>query len=648
VARAVFEFGDFKLDCDRFELYRSDRALKLERKPMELLILLATKNGNLVTRAEIAERLWPSDFVDTEHGINTAVRKIRQALKDDPEDPRFIQTVTGKGYRLVQEKNGKPSATELPQLFPQSETSPTPDALQPMWEQPPRLSSDPEVSGRGLTTTTTPKITPVPSSSRIIKLALTLCLLLAATLVYLFRNRLFPSTKAAQIHSLAVIPLANLSGDSSQDYFADGMTDELITMLAKNTTLRIVSRTSVMQYKGIKRPLPEIARELNVDGILEGSVERTASRVHMTVQLIYAPTDSHVWAESYDRDLNQAYSLPEELSETIAKEVKAAISPAPVPRHINPEAHDAYLRGRYVWFQFDAIHSLEYFQKAIHLQPDYAAAWAGMADAYAIRAVDNECPASEVAAKTEAAARKAVELDESLPEGHLALGAWYFFYAWDLPRAEAEFKRSIALDGRLSDSHHLYSYLLLATNRRAESLQEQKRATELDPLLRNWGLGFEYIQLRQFDAAINDLQLRAQVLPSDFWTHIMLSYAYREKGMGSQAERELENANKIAGRADAAQGLHRAFERGGEKAADQWTIDDLKAHARTGYVSPIEYARAYAGLDNKDETMKYLEECYRTRAPWLIMVQNEPRFDFLHSDPRYQSLVKKIGLTPAY
>jgi TolB-like protein/DNA-binding winged helix-turn-helix (wHTH) protein len=425
VARAVFEFGDFKLDRDRFELYRSGRALKLERKPMELLILLAAKNGNLVTRAEIAERLWPSDFVDTEHGINTAIRKIRQALKDDPEDPRFIKTVTGKGYRLVQEKNGKPAATELPQLFPQSETSLTPDALQPMWEQPPRLSSDPEVSGRGLTTAITPKITPVPSRSRIIKLALTLCLLLAATLVYLFRSRLFPPTKAAQIHSLAVIPLANLSGDSSQDYFADGMTDELITMLAKNTTLRIVSRTSVMQYKSAQRPVAEIARALDVDGILEGSVERTGSHVHMNVQLIYAPGDRHIWAESYDRDLNHAYSLPTDLSQTVAREVKAATSPPPAPRYVNPEAYDAYLRGRSFWLAFEFPQAATSFEKAIYLQPDYAAAWSWLSAAYQLESILGERPDSEVSARVESAARKALALDSALPDAHNSMCASY-------------------------------------------------------------------------------------------------------------------------------------------------------------------------------------------------------------------------------
>ena len=561
----------------------------------------------------------------TEHGINTAVRKVRQALKDDPDNPRFVHTVSGKGYRFVTEKNGRPETPELVE------------------GRTPRTPSGPDSSSRSLSTrdTAAPRraLTKRKTATAIAALSL-----LAATLLVVLRPRLFPGTQASQIHSLAVIPLSNLSGDPSQDYFADGMTDELITALAKDRTLRVVSRTSAMQYKGVNRPVRDIARELGVDGILEGSIERSANRVHMTVQLIYAPTDTHVWAESYNRDETQAYSLPEEHSQTIAKEVKTATSPAPAPRYINPEAHDAYLRRRYVWFQFDAIHSLEYFQKAIQLQPDYAAAWAGMADAYALRAVDNECPASEVAAKAEAAARKAVELDDSLPEAHLSLGAWYFYYAWDVPRGEAELKRAIAIDGALSDAHHLYSYLLLATNRREESLQEQKRATELDPLLRNWGLGFEYIQLRQFDAAINDLQLRAQVLPSNFWTRIMLSYAYLEKGMGPQAEQELEKAYKVAGWADAAQGLHRAFERGGEKAANQWSVDALKARARTRYVSPMEYAQAYADMGDKDETMKYLEECYRTRAPRLIMVQNEPRFDFLHSDPRYRALIKKIGL----
>jgi TolB-like protein/DNA-binding winged helix-turn-helix (wHTH) protein len=632
MAGPSYKFADFELDSARFELRRNGRTLKLERIPLELLLLLAEKDGSVVTRQEIVDRLWGKDvFVDTEHGINTAIRKIRQALKDDPDDPRFVQTVTGKGYRFVAEKNGHASEpSPKPQL---------PEAPQPRWGQPPRLSSGPEVSGRSPATTVAP--TKIKLKIKL-TVAIALCLIVAA-LLFAFRTHLFP-TQASQIHSIAVLPLANLSGDASQDYFADGMTDELITALAKNRNLRVVSRTSAMQYKGVQRPIRDVARELGVDGILEGSIERSANRVHMTVQLIYAPTDSHVWAESYNRDLNQAYSLPEELSQTVAKEVKAATSPTPAPRYIDPEAHDAYLRGFYLWYQGDAQHSIEYFQKAIQLQPDYAAAWAGLAAAYILRPIDDECPASEVAAKADAAARKAVELDDSLAEAHSVMSGWYFFFAWDLTRAEAESKRAVDLDPTRSETHHLYSYILFAMNRRDESLQEQKRATELDPFIRNWGLGFAYIERREFDTAINDLQLRVQALPGDVGTHFMLSSAYWDKGLFPQSERELEKALTNSGQVDSAQAVHRAFERRGEKAVEQWSVDELKAQARKRYVSPMEYAKAYAFLGDKNQTMHYLEECYRTRTPWLIMLKAEPVFDFLHSDPRYQALLKTVGL----
>jgi TolB-like protein/DNA-binding winged helix-turn-helix (wHTH) protein len=622
-AQTIGRFGPYELDVRFGEVRKLGIRVKLGEQPLRILILLTERPGELVTREELRLRLWSHDtFVDFDHGLNSAVQRLRETLSDTADKARWIETVPRRGYRFVSavewsSPNGSAPA-KVPTILSTDESVESPLAELPA----PSVPRSRFFGWRWLA-------------------AVVVLLLAAAAIIRIVQgNRTLPP--AAPIRSLAVIPLSNLSGDPSQDYFADGMTDDLITALAKNRTLRVVSRTSAMQYKGVKRPVRDIARELGVDGILEGSIERSANRVHMTVQLIYAPTDTHVWAESYNRDETQAYSLPEELSQTVAKEVKAATSPAPAPRYINPEAHDAYLRGRYIWFQSDPIQSLEYFQKAIQLQPDYAAAWGGMADAYLIRAVGGECPVSEVAAKAEAAARKAVELDGSLPDGHLALGAWYFYGAWDVPRAEGEIKRAIELDGGLSDAHHLYSYLLLATNRREESLQEQKRATELDPLLRNWGLGLEYIQLRQFDTAINDLQLRAQVLPGDLGTHSALSYAYRERGLWPQAEQELEKALTIAGRPGAAQAVHLAFERGGPKAVDHWGLDDLKA--RTGYVSPLEYAKAYAVLGDKGETMKYLEECYRTRAPRLIMVQNEPRFDFLHSDPRYHALLKKIGL----
>ena len=259
------KFDEFSLDRDRYELLRAGRPIKLEKLPMELLILLVEKNGHLVTRQEIIERLWGAGvFLDTEHGVNTAVRKVRHALRDDTEHPRYIQTVTGKGYRFVAEKlNGGPSSSlgsDQHQVAPQPKTAP--GNRRRWW-------------AAAITATA-------------------LFLLAGVTLAFNaggLRDRIFFVRKRPSIHSIAVLPLANLSGDPAQDYYADGMTDELITMLAKNSALRVISRTSAMQYKGARRPVREIAKELGVDGIVEGSVARSANLVHMTVQLIYAPND---------------------------------------------------------------------------------------------------------------------------------------------------------------------------------------------------------------------------------------------------------------------------------------------------------------------------------------------------------------------
>jgi TolB-like protein/DNA-binding winged helix-turn-helix (wHTH) protein/Tfp pilus assembly protein PilF len=620
VIASSYKFGEFELDCARYELRRNGRTLKLERIPMELLILLAEKDGNVVTRQEIVERLWGKDvFVDTEHGINTAIRKIRSALKDDPEQPRFIQTVTGKGYRFVAERqNGNHASAGL---------------LEPVVS--PAQAAD------------------LPAKSRrmwpIMVALIALCLAAGGLLLFNsggIRARLFPSSQR-QIRSIAVLPLANLSGDPSQDYFADGMTDELITMLAKNTSLRVVSRTSAMQYKNAKRPVGEIARELGVDGILEGSVEKSGNHVHMTVQLIHASRDTHVWAESYDRTLSEAFSLPSDLSQTIAKEIKTAISPVEPQHPINPDAHDAYLRGRYSWFNRDMQRSQEYFEKAIQMQPDYAAAWSGLADSYTVRAVDGTSFPSTVMGKAEEAARKAIELDDSLSDAHKARAALYLFDTWEWQHAEAEILRAIELDPKNSEAHHLYSYLLFVTQRPDKALEEQKQATELDPFARPWAMGHAYILLRQFDIAIKELRLINEIQPHNALVRFMLSQAYWLKGMWKESEQELEEGMRLIGNAKVAEAEHRAFERGGEKAVEQFGVDDINATARKHYVAAWDMASQYAYLGDKENTLKFLEAALKERCPWVVFLQNEPIFDFLHNQPRYQELVKKIGLPPA-
>jgi TolB-like protein/DNA-binding winged helix-turn-helix (wHTH) protein len=620
VAYASYHFGEFELDRERFELRRDGHALKFERIPLELLLLLAERQGALVTRQEIIDRLWGKDvFVDTEHGINTAVSKIRQALRDDPEQPRFVQTITGKGYRFVASVvtvpakgngTGAPAGVAADASIAQPSSPPKKPALR--WS---------------------------PAAMAGVLAALLLILLLKPSIL---RRLLSPRESDRHIQSIAVIPLENLSGDPSQDYFAEGMTDELITALAKNRTLRVVSRTSAMQYKGAHRPLPEIARELNVDGILEGSVEHSGNRVHMTVQLIYARTDSHVWAESYERDLSDVIFLPEELSQTIAKEVKAAVSPPTRQHSISPEAHDAYLQGLYFWYRGDFDHSKQYFQKAIDLQPDYAAAWAGLGDSYGVRA-GGDAPPEEAFVKNEEYSRKALELDDSVAEAHVSMGALYLFHAWDWNRAETEARRAIELNPSLAAAHHLRCYILFALNRNAEALQEQKQATEIDPFAQPWHLGRAYLYLRQYDASINELSARAAVQKVD-GIEFILSDAYRFKGMNKEAVQHLELGFLAENDQHAAEAVRRGFDQGGYRAVADWLLQRDQDKGPQEYISPFLLAVDYARLKRKDDTLRFLDGAFQEHSPDMVFLQKRPDFDFLHSDPRYQALVKKIGL----
>jgi TolB-like protein/DNA-binding winged helix-turn-helix (wHTH) protein len=631
-----YRFAEFQLDCASFELRRQGRTQKserisLERIPMELLILLLERQGSVVTRQEIVDRLWGKDvFVDTEHGINTAVRKIRQALRDDPDQPRFILTVSGKGYRFVAGDNGNrrpaaPTPSETPTALPEREPRP----------------SGSDVPDRGSVAAVMPA---VQSNRAKLAIVIAICVVVAVIFISSQRHRIVRANQASQIHSIAVIPLANLSGDAAQDYFADGMTDELITALAKNRSLRVVSRTSAMQYKGVNRPLPDIARELNVDGILEGSIERTPTSVHMTVQLIYAPTDTHVWAESYDRNLNEFVFLPEELSQTIAKEVKAAVSPPTRQRSISPEAHDAYLEGLYFWYRGDFDHSKQYFQKAIDLQPDYAAAWAGLGDSYGVRA-GGDTPPQSAFAKDEEYSRKALELDDSVAEAHQSMAALYLFHAWDWNRAEAEARRAIELNPNLAAAHHLRSYILFALNRDAEALQEQKQATAIDPFAQPWHLGRAYLYLRQYDAAISELSARAAVQKVD-GVEFILSDAYRFKGMEKEAVQHLELGFLAENDQPSAEAARRAFDQGGYRAAAEWLLRRDQDRARSEYVSPYSFALDYARLERKDDTLHFLEGAFQERYPEMVFLQKKPDFAFLYSDPRFQTLVKKVGLPP--
>jgi TolB-like protein/DNA-binding winged helix-turn-helix (wHTH) protein/cytochrome c-type biogenesis protein CcmH/NrfG len=652
MAVTVFEFDVFTLDCDRFELSRAGRSLKLERIPMELLILLARRDGHLVTRTEIAEHLWDKEvFVDTEHGINTAIRKIRLVLRDDPEQSRFVQTVTGKGYRFIApivevrgrltEEGSQPTYGERNRRI-----GDIPAPLSDFPIQDPVANRAEQPSEREAQSSRKPRLRFWLSGSAVLVL-IVVAIGLGARGV---RNRSLHRAAGPKISSLAVLPLDNLSGDPAQDYFADGMTDELTTMLAKNSTLRIVSRTSVMQYKGAHRPLPEIAKALGVDGILEGSVERSGDKVHMTIQLIQAPSDTHVWAESYDREAKDVVSLPREAAQTIAKKLDRAVAQPTAARFVNPEAHDAYLRGRYIWFTGSNDEAGKYFRRATELQPDYAAGWAGLSTYYGAGAIGGDLNPKDSIAQAETAANKAVELDDSLPEAHLALGAT-MFQRWDWARADQEIDRAIELNPNFAEAYHFRAKMRNAFNRSDEAIAAEKRAQELDPFERPFAMAYAYILARQYDAAVSDARQRLETVPGDIGLHWMLCEAYRRKGELKEAAQEWEKIILLAGdrsEGPSAAAVRSAFEKGGYRAVLLQHLSFLKQKSATQYVSPVDLALQYAQLGGREETLALLEEGYRQHSPLLLWIECDPAYDFLHGEERYRSIIRQIGLPPAY
>jgi tetratricopeptide (TPR) repeat protein len=424
------------------------------------------------------------------------------------------------------------------------------------------------------------------------------------------------------------------------------MTDELTTMLAKDSTLRIVSRTSAMQYKGVHRPLREIAQALGVDGVLEGSVERNGDKVHMTLQLIEGPSDTHVWAESYDRDANDLVSLPEDAAVAIAKRTNSAVAGRAAARYVNPEAHDAYLHGRYLWFRGND-EAGKYFKRATELQPDYALAWTGVADYYG-QAADGIMDPAQALPQQEAAAKRAVELDDRLAPAHLSLCAAFFFAEWDWARADRECVTAIDLDPQLAQAWHFRAKILSALNRHDEAIAVQKKAMELDPFERPWALAEIYILARQYDAALAEAHQRLQSNPRDSAMFYEMTIAYRCKGMNAEAAKAWEDALTAEGDAATAAAIRRAYEQGGWRGVVLWRIGYLKKLSTKQYVSPGELALRYAQLGDREKALSLLEEAYRRHSPRLLGVQNDPAYDFLHRDERYRAIVRGVGLPAAY
>jgi TolB-like protein/DNA-binding winged helix-turn-helix (wHTH) protein len=620
-------FGEgFELDARAYELRRSGRVLKLERIPMELLLFLMEERGHLVSRDRIVERIWGKGvFLDTDNSINAAVRKIRRVLKDDPEQPRFVQTITGRGYRFIApvEEAGAPAIERLTQSAPAN------DAL--------------------------------PGASRIrarLGLALLLLTVVGTASAPWLVARVRPAAGAApSLRSIAVLPLDNLSGDSSQDYFVDGMTDALTTDLAKVSSLRVISRTSAMRYRGTKKGMPEIAGELQVDGVVEGSVMRSGNRVRITAQLIHGPTDRHLWAETYERDLDDVLRLQSEVAQAIALQVRAQLTPQQQVRlgsasTVNPEAYDAYLRGRY--YMTAAGSTLQplntakkYYEESIRKDPAFALAYAGLADSYVGLASFRYLSPERAYRSAKEALGKALELDGNLGEAHTTLALLSWRHEWDWANAEREFDQAIALAASYDCSRASYGSYLAWKGRRAEALAETTRGRELNP-----GSSFAvqesavYFQLRDYAGLVDASRRGVASDPNEWLEHHFLGVGLEGLGKRLEAIPEYRKAVEMShGDQDAVAALAHGYAADGRRAEAETMLRGLERNASDGYVSPYLIATIYAGLGNKDKAFELLEKACRERCwdiPWQIKA--DVRIDNLRSDPRFKAVLRRVGL----
>jgi len=574
--------------------------------------------------------------VDFDHGLNKAISKIREALGDSAESPRFVETVARRGYRFLAEVK---VADATPVRRPEPATQPHP-APEPRDRS--NLPGKPAMFKHHL-----------PSLAW--KISLIALLLLVASLA----TRKLRSTNSTSpvIRSLAVLPLESLSSDASQDYFADGMTDELISDLGQISALRVISRTSVMAYKHARKPLPQIARELNVDAVVEGTVLRSGDQVRITAQLIEASSDKHLWSQSYQGELRDTLALQGKVARAIADQIRINLNSQEQAalknvRVVNPEAYESYLKGRYFWNKRTADGlkvALAYFNQAIDEDAKYAQSYSGLADTYALLG-DWQYAAmtpKEALPKAKAAAIKALELDSALGEAHNSLAFCLDGFDWDFDSAGKEFRRAIELNPGYATAHHWYAWHLSLLGRYDEAIVEMRKAENLDPLslIINADLAELLVLAHSYDESIRQSRKTIEMDPNFALAHNQLGQAYLQKQMHDEAIAELQKAVQLsAGSPTCIANLARVYAASGKRSEAAKLLSDLKKRSNPGYSHASEIAVIYAALGDKNQAMTWLEKGYEERFNPGVLLR--PGFDPLRSDPRFQDLVRHIGLNP--
>ena len=629
----LYEFGPFRLDPTERVVLRNNQTVPLAPKAFDTLLLLVENSGHLLTKDELMKRLWPETFVE-EVNLAQNISAIRRTLDDKSGGTQYIETVPKGGYRFVGVVSVSQPAGPSAAPARESDATPAPDARPVM----------------------------AKSVRRRIVLGVAVAMALAVLAWGIGRRRVRAGDSLSPIRSIAILPLLNLSNDPQQEYFVDGMTDELITDMAKIGQLRVISHTSVMSYKGTRKSLGTIAGELNVDAVVEGTVLRAGNRVRITAQLLGASPERHLWADSYQGDLTDVFSLQDRVARSIAREIRVTLTPEEQVRLTNlrpadPDAYDAYVRGRHYAAQItpDGFEkAVVNFGRAIELQPRYAQAYADLAETYCWAVATQMIPAQEGLLKARQAAMKALELDETLSQAHSSLAWVKYVYEWDFAEAEREFHRSLELNPGTSWPVLWYGMYLAQANRIEESVAEMKKVQQVDPLspVANTLALVPMLMGRKYDIAIEGGQKMLEMDHGNGLARWLLTTAYEWKGDFSKAIDLQEETAVLYGenKEAAAQRfsrIRRAYGSLGPKGYWRINLEQQQSQWKKNPGDPYAHAVLYARVGKKYDAFVWLEKAYQARSQELIYsLRTDPAFDALRSDPRYADLVHRIGFLP--